>query len=74
LRLGETPGHNPDCGHRSAMKTFAITHPGLARENNEDRCLSMELDGGPVLLALADGMGGEARGGLDNIAIVGLQP
>jgi serine/threonine protein phosphatase PrpC len=56
------------------MKTFAITHPGLARENNEDRCLSMELDGGPVLLALADGMGGEARGGLDNIAIVGLQP
>ena len=46
------------------MKTFAITHPGLLREDNEDRCLSVELDGGSVLLAVADGMGGEAGGGL----------
>ena len=55
------------------MKTFAITHPGLVREDNEDRCLSVELDGGSVLLAVADGMGGEAGGGRDNIAIVGLE-
>jgi protein phosphatase len=46
------------------MKTFAITHPGLLREDNEDRCLSVELNGDSVLLAVADGMGGEAGGGL----------
>jgi protein phosphatase len=46
------------------MKTFAITHTGLVREDNEDRYLSVELDGGSVLLAVADGMGGEAGGGL----------
>ncbi len=53
------------------MKTFAITHPGLVREDNEDRCLSVELDGGSVLLAVADGMGGEAGDGPYNTAIVG---
>jgi protein phosphatase len=46
------------------MNTFAITHTGLVREDNEDRYLSVELDGGSVLLAVADGMGGEAGGGL----------
>jgi protein phosphatase len=46
------------------MNTFAITHTGLVREDNEDRYLSVELDGGSVLLAVADGMGGEASGGL----------
>ena len=55
------------------MNTFAITNPGLLRENNRDHNVSVNFNGSSVLLAVADGMGGEAGGGLDNIAIVGLK-
>ncbi len=44
------------------MKTFAYTHIGLVRKNNEDRYLVKEIENGSVLLAVADGMGGEAGG------------
>ncbi|MBT8201965.1 MAG: Stp1/IreP family PP2C-type Ser/Thr phosphatase [Acidimicrobiia bacterium] len=40
------------------------THPGLVRDSNEDSVLpdSDGRDGGPVLVAVADGMGGHAAG------------
>lgn len=44
------------------MKTMGLTHPGLKRENNEDRYLIHEMEDGFVLLAVADGMGGEVAG------------
>ncbi len=44
------------------MDTFAITHIGLKRERNEDRYLVKEFSDGSILLAVADGMGGEAAG------------
>lgn len=44
------------------MKTFALTHIGKVRKNNEDRYLIREMLDGSVLLAVADGMGGEAGG------------
>lgn len=44
------------------MKTFASTHTGLVRKKNEDRYLIREITGGSVLLAVADGMGGETAG------------
>ena len=44
------------------MKTFAITHTGHVREENEDRYIIKTDDDGAVLLAVADGMGGEAAG------------
>lgn len=40
----------------------SITHQGLYRDNNEDRCLVKVLDDGSALLAIADGMGGHAAG------------
>lgn len=44
------------------MKTFAFTHTGHIREKNEDRYLIKTLANGSVLLAVADGMGGESAG------------
>ncbi len=44
------------------MKAYALTHVGLVRKKNEDRYLVQELTDGSVLLAVADGMGGEAAG------------
>lgn len=40
------------------------THPGLVRDSNEDSVLPETdgRDGGPVLVAVADGMGGHAAG------------
>ncbi len=40
----------------------AITHIGLKRKNNEDRFLFRELDAKTLLVAVADGMGGEVAG------------
>lgn len=44
------------------MDTFGLTHLGRVRDRNEDRFLIRELAGGALLMAVADGMGGEARG------------
>ena len=44
------------------MKTFALTHAGWVRKKNEDRYLTRKITDGSILLAVADGMGGEAAG------------
>jgi serine/threonine protein phosphatase PrpC len=44
------------------MKTFALTHIGRVRQRNEDRYVTREMANGSYLLAVADGMGGEAAG------------
>jgi len=44
------------------LETFALTHIGLKRDRNEDRYLVKEFSDGSILLAVADGMGGEAAG------------
>ena len=46
------------------MESFAITHQGLKRKENQDRYFIRELDNQRFLMAVADGMGGEAGGGL----------
>ena len=46
------------------METFAITHQGLIRRENQDRYLFREFEDQVLLMAVADGMGGEAGGGL----------
>ena len=44
------------------MKTYSVTHQGFVREQNQDRFLVKEYADGTVLLAVADGAGGEAEG------------
>ncbi|MFO8240838.1 MAG: protein phosphatase 2C domain-containing protein [Dissulfuribacterales bacterium] len=44
------------------MKTFALTHIGKERKNNEDLYLIRQMPDGFTLLAVADGMGGRAGG------------
>jgi protein phosphatase len=44
------------------LKTFGLSDIGRVRAKNEDRYLIKELANGTVLLAVADGMGGEAAG------------
>jgi serine/threonine protein phosphatase PrpC len=44
------------------MKTFALTHIGQVRKRNEDRYVIRKMADGSFLLAVADGMGGEAAG------------
>jgi protein phosphatase len=44
------------------LKTFAVTNKGFVRRENEDRYLVKEIREGFILLAVADGMGGEAAG------------
>jgi len=46
------------------VKTFALTHIGLIRKTNEDRYLIREILDRYLLVAVADGMGGEAAGDL----------
>ncbi|MBI4766672.1 MAG: serine/threonine-protein phosphatase [Deltaproteobacteria bacterium] len=56
------------------MEPFAISHPGLKREENQDRLVVREFDKQTLLMAVADGMGGEAGGGLAaQIAIEAVQ-
>ena len=43
-------------------KFFGITHIGLVRKSNEDRYLIKKLKDNSVLIAVADGLGGEAAG------------
>ncbi len=52
----------PTFSESSNMQIESITHPGLHRANNEDRCLVNVLDNDHALLAIADGMGGHAAG------------
>ena len=44
------------------MKTYSVTHKGLVRDQNQDRFLVEEFSNGCVLLAVADGAGGETKG------------
>ena len=46
------------------METYGITHRGLKRKENQDRFFIREWDDQTILVAVADGMGGEAGGGL----------
>ena len=44
------------------FKIFAATHIGLVRKANEDRYFIKQLNDGAILLAVADGLGGEPAG------------
>jgi len=44
------------------FKIFAATHIGRVRKANEDRYFIKKLDDGAILLAVADGLGGEPAG------------
>lgn len=44
------------------MKTIGISHIGVKRKKNEDRYLINHMHDGSILLAVADGMGGEVAG------------
>jgi PPM family protein phosphatase len=46
------------------MESFAVTHQGLKRKENQDRYFIRELNNQTFLMGVADGMGGEAGGGL----------
>ena len=46
----------------SSNQVFGITHIGLVRKSNEDRYLIKELKDKSVLMAVADGLGGEVAG------------
>ncbi|MCP4345694.1 MAG: serine/threonine-protein phosphatase [Desulfobacterales bacterium] len=48
--------------HMKSMNIFALTNIGLVRKANEDRYLIKKLMDGSVLLAVADGLGGEVAG------------
>lgn len=52
------------------LVAYGLTDRGLKRSRNEDRFLVRELEGGTWLLAVADGMGGGARGDLAAQAVV----
>ncbi len=56
--------------HHQSVTAFGISHMGNHRRENQDRYLVKKIDREHVLLAIADGMGGEAAGGLaSDIAI-----
>ena len=46
------------------MEMYALTHQGLKRGENQDRYFIREFEDQVLLMAVADGMGGEAGGGL----------
>jgi protein phosphatase len=46
------------------MKIYAQTHTGLVQQNNEDRHVIKEFRDGSMLLAVADGLGGDVSGDL----------
>lgn len=48
--------------HTSGISISALTHIGQVRKTNEDRYLIKELRDGSLLVAVADGLGGEVSG------------
>ncbi len=44
------------------MKSFAVKHRGLVKEDNQDLFFVKEFDDGCILLAVADGLGGMVGG------------
>ncbi len=48
--------------HTGSMNISALTNIGLVRKANEDRYLIKKFSDGSVLLAVADGLGGEVAG------------
>jgi protein phosphatase len=44
------------------MNTYSVTHKGFVRDQNQDRFLVKEYSDETILLAVADGAGGEAEG------------
>ncbi|UCH23746.1 MAG: serine/threonine-protein phosphatase [Deltaproteobacteria bacterium] len=44
------------------MKTFGLSDIGCVRKKNEDRHIIKKMPGGSVLIAVADGLGGEVAG------------
>ena len=44
------------------MKSFAMKHRGLVKEDNQDLFFVKEFDDGSILLAVADGLGGMVEG------------
>lgn len=44
------------------MEAYGLSHIGFVRDNNQDRYLIRSLPDNQLLLAVADGMGGEAAG------------
>ena len=44
------------------MKSFAVKHRALVKEDNQDLFLVKEFDNGCILLAVADGLGGMVEG------------
>jgi len=51
------------------MKTYALTDIGLVRKTNQDRYLIKEIGGNELLLAVADGMGGDPGGEIAATAV-----
>jgi protein phosphatase len=49
-------------GEREQMKTAAVTHVGLVKEQNQDRFLIREFSNDSLLIAVADGAGGGPAG------------
>jgi len=57
--------NNEECITRfsmGSMSVLALTNIGLVRKTNEDRYLIKKLDNNTLLLAIADGLGGETAG------------
>jgi serine/threonine protein phosphatase PrpC len=47
---------------RALMKTAALTHVEIVKDQNQDRFLIKEFSGDSVLVAVADGAGGTPAG------------
>ncbi len=50
------------CFHTDRVKIFGATHIGKQKQTNEDRYLIKKLSDGSMLMAVADGLGGDVAG------------